>query len=130
MDQDDQRDYAEEAANRQLMQEHDELDTSPASFVYFSNPAYVRSEEEMSALRTFAEDALKFYNLVARHPDRDICAYDTISYTKTRMVLFQAIGMAYPDLSDSDITEIYEVLVDSGENVAYAVSYHKENGSI
>jgi hypothetical protein len=124
MNQDDQRDMAEEAANRALLHETDEQDidlATPETWHLWQGGAKAYIEAEASRYRTFAEDALKFYTSVAGHQDYEIASSDNNAYKGATSVLFYAIALAYPDLSETDIKEVFDECVYSGENVADSV---------
>ncbi len=124
--QDDQRDYAEEAANRALLHEEDNSDTTPEQWNAWSDQAKTVIEAEASRYRTFAEDALKFYTSVAGHQDYEIASSDLNAYKGATTVLFYAIALAYPDLSETDIKEVFDECVYSGENVADSVKAYTD----
>lgn len=142
MDQDQQRDYAEEAANRALLHEED---NTPLSVEEFSSVA----DEALDSFRksilnpdpgaefgltghqmdyqAFAEEALKFYRLVANHPLTEICASSTDAYEGAKTALMYAITLAYPDIEEIDI---YETAIDSGENIAHCAQYVRDHGKV
>lgn len=41
---------------------------------------------------------------------------------RTKSLLIQAIQEGWPNLSETDIQDVYDIMVDSGESVEYAVN--------
>jgi len=104
---DDQRDIAEEAANRALMHEED-IDAI---------------EDIDTQHRAYAEKVLEWYLITGSHDSLDISASDMYNHMKDALKC--AIGIAYPELSETDIKEVYELCVDNGESLEYCVDYYK-----
>jgi len=104
---DDQRDIAEEAANRALMHEED----------IYEEPDFEAQH------RAYAQQVHDWYWITGSHNSLDISASDMYNHMKDALKC--AIGIAYPELSETDIKEVYELCVDNGESLEYCVDYYK-----
>lgn len=113
MNNSDERDYAEEAANLRHMREEYADD--------------IREEEEQKLLsgwisdikyeaRRLVEKVAKLHHSVASSEYRTICAGDSEVYLTTQAMLKAAIRTAYPD---RDSEAIYGFWIENGESVAY-----------
>lgn len=72
--------------------------------------------------RDYADIVLETHRSIAFNENRAISASDTMTYKLSRMTLFAAIGIAYPE---TDIKSVYDIWVDCGENLAYCVEAYK-----
>lgn len=116
MNNDDERDYAEEAANQALLMSNDgeREDSDIAYIAYISdvllngNPWDSRVDCDFTTERYIAEEVARMHAIIEFHPDPDISDNSSTIRKASESLLKAAIKAAYPYCHSSDV---YEYLV-------------------
>lgn len=78
------------------------------------------------AAAKIAQAAWNTHYMIACSDDADICSWNTPTYIASQRLLLATLRQVY-GLTKLKAQRVYDVLIDSGESVAYSVAYVKAN---
>lgn len=73
-----------------------------------------------------AQAAWNTHHMIACSDDTDICSWNAPTYMASQRLLLATLRQVY-GLTKLKAQRVYDVLIDSGESVAYSVEYVKAN---